>query len=258
MSISNPKATPQYRERLVTCDCGTVTTTNTTEMQMWHNVGGMRNIVCRGCHKQNRTQNWKCVCGYLWHKCSLHKVDPLVHKSRRTNGKKSENQSREELLTTRRPKPVLKPKVSGTSHTSTKSSLNAYLKNLQKKPWRLASRLIPYGLSKRACPILYSKFARMGNRHFKQDDEAAIPSEVDQPMSHPHLGKPPSGRETHLLYSETGVREPASDSHTNVCGLFEHGGSCSSGTMLPFREGSVRTESKAPPDPHRGRGECQA
>lgn len=258
MPMINPKATPQYMERLVTCGCGTVTTTNTTAMQMWHNVGGMRNIVCSRCHKQNRTQNWKCEWGHLCHKCSLHKVDPLVHKSRRTNGKNNEVKGREELLTTRRPKPVLKQKVGGTSHTNTKRSLNSYLKNLQSKPWRLTSRLISYGLSKSACPNLYSKFARSGNRHVKQDDEAAIPSEVDQPMSHPHLGKPPSGRETHLLNSETGVREPASDSHTNVCGLFEHGGSRSIGTMLPLREDSVRIESKAPPDPHRGRGECHA
>ena len=248
----NPPANgPQYRIRLVLCDCGTTTYTNTADKQMWHMKEGMRAIVCTGCHKQSRTHRWKCACDIAWHKCPEHKVDPLEHKTKRTERVKKDQHARVALLSTRRPKPEPKLKLLGTRHTSSKGNLNKCFKKLLEKPWKLSGKISSYGLSKAACPKLYRKFACTAHRPFYEGDEEDV-SERDYPMSHPHQEMPPDGRETHLLNSETGVRgSPTSGmlaSDSRSCGT----------VLLPRRGSSVRLESKAPPSPYSGQGECQA
>ena len=141
------------------------------------------------------------------------------------------------LLPTDRPLPIARHKELATPNTA---SAEEYFKNSFKNRKSANTPPMPvvhYSLSAAACPRLAAKFARAHPHLFVQ------PNEDDDIMTRP-------------LNSESGVREPLASSHTVVCDLLDNG-SGSSGTMLPLREGSVRTESKAPPDPHSGRGECQ-
>ena len=57
----------------------------TVWMQLRTKVG-YRGIHCKECGKQELCSRNLCQCGQLWHQCTVHRVDPQTHSSRR--GKK--------------------------------------------------------------------------------------------------------------------------------------------------------------------------
>ena len=78
---SLPKAIQQYRSRMLACTrCGEEQ--ETKKMQL-RTVDGYRAIHCRGCGKQERVSNNMCQCRVIWHICSIHRIDPQTHASRK-------------------------------------------------------------------------------------------------------------------------------------------------------------------------------
>ena len=51
---------------------------------------GYKAVHCPACHKQERSQRSRCQCGHIWHQCTIHRVDPVVHRSRRAPKKTEE------------------------------------------------------------------------------------------------------------------------------------------------------------------------
>ena len=47
---------------------------------------GYRAIHCKTCGKQQVCARNKCQCGLIWHQCAIHRIDPIMHVSRK--GKK--------------------------------------------------------------------------------------------------------------------------------------------------------------------------
>ena len=42
---------------------------------------GFRYVSCNGCEKQRWSRGWTCECGVAWHTCSIHRIDPVLHRS---------------------------------------------------------------------------------------------------------------------------------------------------------------------------------
>ena len=133
---------------------GCHTRTDTTKMQM-RNQEGYRAIVCRCCKKQQRTQNWTCQCGCLWHQCTLHRIDPTTHQSRRTANDDRGAKRPPELLATNRPKPKVKAAIikhTNRRHTGHRMCLELPVTGVTE----LAGA---HAISKEHCPKLADKLA---------------------------------------------------------------------------------------------------
>ena len=191
------------------------------------------------------------------------------------------------LLPTDRALPKTNSNTNGASHTGTVvregkvnevDAFNEFFKDMKRhksEPLRISS----YDLSANACPKLAAKFAEICPHRFNRIDEAVgrhIPnSGVCE--NHPRLLKAARVEGPHSSISDQNERVPSSTdgdrdftgSHTGISSMQPcetasnepmHGSSSSScGTvLLPRRGSSVRLESKAPPSPYSGQGECQA
>ena len=78
-----------YTTRLLACTrCGHHQETRWMQLRT---KDGYRAVHCPACHKQERTQRSRCQCGHIWHQCTVHRVDPVVHRSRRAP-KKTEDE----------------------------------------------------------------------------------------------------------------------------------------------------------------------
>ena len=179
--------------RMVLCKCGTQTWTDTTDMQMWSRYG-MRAIVCSGCHKQNRTGQWRCECQKFWHRCRIHSIDPLEHRSARVSLPLSV-QKDVALLPTSRKLPVSHRDRLGTCHT------NLSQQSKRRKESNPVQTVAHFGLTAAACPKLAKRFARTHPHLFKdeeEDEENVAPSDEEMP-------KPPEAFSS--CYRDMGVFE---------------------------------------------------
>ena len=78
-----------YTTRLLACTrCGHQQETRWMQLRT---KDGYRAVHCPACHKQERPQRSRCQCGHIWHQCTVHRVDPVVHRSRRAP-KKTEDE----------------------------------------------------------------------------------------------------------------------------------------------------------------------
>ena len=73
---------------------------------------GFRAIHCKHCRFQEYTAKTRCQCGARWHQCKVHRVDPLVHSSRRgklraVGEKKAIPKSKTALRSSLRAAPIL-------------------------------------------------------------------------------------------------------------------------------------------------------
>ena len=76
----HPEA-PTYSSRLLTCSM-CYQPQETWWMQL-RTSKGFRAIHCKYCKYQEYTAKTKCQCGTRWHQCQVHRIDPLVHSSKR-------------------------------------------------------------------------------------------------------------------------------------------------------------------------------
>ena len=170
-TIRETQAVPNYDRRLVKCSDNTCNGwTDTTAMQM-RNHQGYRNIVCRGCNKQSRTQNWCCECGIRWHKCQIHRIDPATHQSRRRiNGIAAAKENRE-LLPTDRPKPLIKDRPRRAQKVRNVSSFIICTAQLNVADTQLSAA---HHISRAECPKLAAKLAESIPHRFTvtQDDKS--------------------------------------------------------------------------------------
>ena len=76
--------------RMVTCPwitdngiCGA--SKETAHMQLWYSGSGgdFRSIHCIRCKHMSRATHWQCDHGIQWHKCLMHRDDPLEHRTTR-------------------------------------------------------------------------------------------------------------------------------------------------------------------------------
>ena len=77
-TANDPKT---YRSRLLACTrCGA--SQETAWMQL-RTKEGFRAIHCKACKLQERCINNRCQCDVIWHHCTIHRVDPSCHRSRK-------------------------------------------------------------------------------------------------------------------------------------------------------------------------------
>ena len=74
-------AVPSYTSRLLTCSMR-YQTQETWWMQL-RTSKGFRATHCKYCKYQEYTARTNCQCGVRWHHCQVHRIDPLVHASKR-------------------------------------------------------------------------------------------------------------------------------------------------------------------------------
>ena len=181
--------------------------------------------------------------------------------STRMEGKGQEEQSSYPLLSSYpRIAPCRPPENMGQTHV-TLALLRSCLKLLFKSRKTISTPSIPvahYSLYAAACPRLAAKFARTHPHLFVQPDE--------DDNSSPPVSEARTPQQAIQGRYGNRCECKGQDCITNgLCSTFREVPSaiadvhsCSSGTMPPLnRSGTVRTVSKAPPDPHSGRGECQ-
>ena len=71
----------QYHTRMIACTkCGVLQETKTMQLK---NSAGFRAIHCKNCGRQERVLRNKCSCNAIWHQCTLHRVDPPFHSSKK-------------------------------------------------------------------------------------------------------------------------------------------------------------------------------
>ena len=259
--IQRETIAPKYLFRMVKCNCGTKTWTDTTSVQMLTGKG-MKAIVCAGCRRQSRTSLWVCECNKRWHRCNIHKVDPVDDGGRKKGSREGGKQlATAKLLSTNRPLPKItaKPKLSPRQANSAEEFFNQSLSFCKRKTKSVPHTPVPhFGLSAAACPRLAAKFARKHPHLFVQADDSGGTSPHNREAGTPQQAIQGKYGNSCVCKGQDCTANGLCSTLNGIPSTYVDRYNCSSGTMLPLREGSVRTESKAPPDPHRGRGECQA
>jgi len=72
---------PTYDSRILYCSrCGTPQETRWMQLRT---VKGYRAIHCKRCKRQETVARTKCQCNEVWHRCEVHRVDPMTHYSRK-------------------------------------------------------------------------------------------------------------------------------------------------------------------------------
>ena len=114
-------------------------------MQLWYG-DGFRNINCSRCRKMSRSTHWHCCHGIQWHKCLIHREDPVEHRTIRKLGKFAGSSiNAMPLLPSTRPGPAIKrQRVSNSAEFKRKSIIQSanpalYSTDLSKCP-RLAAK----------------------------------------------------------------------------------------------------------------------
>ena len=75
----------KYSTRRITCERCMVGM-ETKHMQL-HTPKGYRDLYCKTCGNHFRCGEAKCQCAETWHRCETHRVDPVVHKSKKASRK---------------------------------------------------------------------------------------------------------------------------------------------------------------------------
>ena len=149
---------------------------------MWTRQG-KRGIVCAQCGNQNRTGNWACTCGKLWHKCQIHKVDPPEHCSKKnvTKPKETIHTDEDALMPTSRSKPQENAKNDSSSQARVHSQ--RLFKN---------APISKYSLSIAACPTLAAKLAGKFPHRFKGLLGEGSADNTSTASSHGYTARPSS------------------------------------------------------------------
>jgi hypothetical protein len=94
----------QYTSRKLACTrCGAKQETRWMQLRTKE---GYRAVRCRTCGKQERNLKHTCQCGNNWHQCTLHRVDPAIHTSRKGfKNKKFGSATPVKYLSSERPAP---------------------------------------------------------------------------------------------------------------------------------------------------------
>lgn len=74
-----PPACQDYTTMLISCPVCSQKV-ETARMQLSTPLG-FRYVSCNGCEKQRWSRGWTCECGVAWHTCSIHRIDPVLHRS---------------------------------------------------------------------------------------------------------------------------------------------------------------------------------
>ena len=127
-----------------------------------------RNIVCKECGVQSRTQAWMCACELLWHMCPVHRVDPQTHTSKRTAKSSSIPNTPIELLPSDRCLPVLKMRRLSTRHANPHPAASKGLLIKQPVVCTEPAPVCHYRLSVEACPKLAARHAIASPHLFMQ------------------------------------------------------------------------------------------
>lgn len=93
-SASRPPECQEYISRMISCPVCSQQV-ETARMQLFTPLG-FRYVSCNGCEKQRWSRGWTCECGVAWHTCSIHRVDPGLHRSEKPP-KRPVNKDRSEV-----------------------------------------------------------------------------------------------------------------------------------------------------------------
>ena len=173
-------AMPSYTSRLLTCSM-CYRTQETWWMQL-RTTNGFRSIHCKYCKYQEYTARTKCQCGVRWHHCQVHRVDPLVHASKRGRMKpKGGNRARGKKIVSIKSSLKAAPILVGGA---TKPGRGVRMKTLRKS--RLTSHAAinrtPYSPKEAMIQRIRDKAAEKARRRIMEDEvsEAAKTDEGHQ------------------------------------------------------------------------------
>ena len=83
-----------YASRLISCPvCNEQV--QTAKMQLFTQLG-FRYVSCSGCEKQRWSRGWLCECGVAWHTCTIHRMDPAIHRSAKPPKRKADQAKAEQ------------------------------------------------------------------------------------------------------------------------------------------------------------------
>ena len=98
---------PTYLSRLIACNrCGTTKETNRIQLRT---KIGYRATHCRTCGLQEVCSRSWCQCKVIWHQCSIYRIDPGAHASRKGLKKEKrpkENKKQDNEVSSKRKAPI--------------------------------------------------------------------------------------------------------------------------------------------------------
>ena len=137
---------PEYQSRLLKClQCGSFK--ETSHMQLWYD-DGFRNINCSRCKKMSRSTHWLCCHQIEWHKCLIHREDPLEHRTIRSINRVSAARPMVLLPSTRSGPAIKRMRVSKLTNAKRKSIIQS-------------ENPAPYAIDFSKCPRLALKFPHL-------------------------------------------------------------------------------------------------
>ena len=213
-------------------------------MVLWYD-DGYRSLPCTSCKKRSRSTHWKCDHGKLRHKCEIHRVDPEEHQTTRAMNGAGGMRPRDvqSMLPSTRPDPISKRQ---------KVSRAMVVAAMSRKRVVQSANPINYRIDLAKCPKLAMKFPHLYSANMSEiscESVRLLEPESDVHVSDAASIQPTTGVTASssalsppvVLVVQKTVRKfryPAGSVATSPCG-----------TMLPLREGSVRTEGRCTEPP---------